>query len=401
MALGRRILAFAGLPLLSLIAPFLFLPVLARTAPTDAWVGIALGQSVGGFSALIASWGYSTLAPPKVATAGTFQRVRILVTSLHVRLPLWLVAASIAMVATSLLAPVGVRFDSALMALAMSLAGLAPTWFWIGVGRVKPIVLLEVLPRIVATIMATVVLVAGGSVMWYPALLTMAMLCAPVVVAVRYAGREVLKVEREELRTVIREHPPAVIAESAAGVYNSLAIALVTSAAPIAQVGRYVSGDKVYRIGQYGVSALGNALQGWVVQDGKRSLGRRLRAAVVLHALLGSFGMVSAGVAGPWLTQLLFGQDVAISSATAWGFGLALLGVSLGTAFGRIGLIALGARQAFMWCVIFASAGGVVALLLGAAAGGAAGAAWALGAIEIASAATQGVVLACLWRRKA
>src|SRR5690606_39093593 len=77
-ALARRILAFAGVPFLSLLAPFLFLPVLARLAGADAWVAIALGQSVGGFAALIGGVGYPTLAPPQVALADQERRRRIL-----------------------------------------------------------------------------------------------------------------------------------------------------------------------------------------------------------------------------------------------------------------------------------------------------------------------------------
>ncbi|MFO7245063.1 MAG: hypothetical protein DIU73_009345, partial [Actinomycetes bacterium] len=59
-ALARRILAFAGIPFLSLVAPFIFLPVLARLASVDVWVAIAVGQSLGGLAALVAGLGYTT-----------------------------------------------------------------------------------------------------------------------------------------------------------------------------------------------------------------------------------------------------------------------------------------------------------------------------------------------------
>jgi O-antigen/teichoic acid export membrane protein len=399
----RRILAFAGVPFLALLAPFLFLPVLARLAGVDAWVAIALGQSVGGFAALVGGLGYSTLAPPQVAVADADRRRRMLATSLHVRAPVWLVTGGIAAVVAALLAPATHRPEAAVMAVAMSLAALAPTWYWIGVGRALPIVWTEVLPRMVATLAATAILLAGGAVIWYPVLLIVAMIAGPAVVYLRLAGPELARVDREDARVVLRTNPPAVIAETAAGAYNSLAVALVAGVTPVGQAARYVSGDKSYRIGQYAVSALGNALQGWVaeVSAQRSALARRLRIAVLLHVALGLVGLITFALIGPALTALLFGPEVAIDELTALGFGVAAVGIALGTACGRIGLITLGARNAFAACVVAASAIGITGLLVGGALAGAAGAAWGLGIAELASGLTQGIVLLGIWRRLA
>lgn len=399
-ALARRIMAFAGVPFLSLIAPFVFLPVLARMAGADVWVAIALGQSVGGFAALVAGLGFSTLAPPIVAVASAQERRRLLATSLHLRLPVWFVAGALGAVIAAILSPAANRGEAAAMAAAMSMAALAPTWFWIGVGRALPILWTEVLPRIAATLAATGILVAGGRVIWYPVLLAAAMLAGPAVVYIRVAGSELMRVDRPEVVAVLRRHPPAVIAETAAGIYNALAVAIVTSVAPVAQAARYVSGDKAYRIGQYSVSALGNALQGWVVEAREAAIARRMRIVILLHVALGLAGLAAFGTLGPWLTRVLFGASVAIDRATAIGFGVAILGIALGTAFGRIGLITIGARHAFMTCVVAASAVGAAGLVIGGSLWGAAGAAWALGTTEVLSGLAQGAVLAVLWRKR-
>jgi len=399
-ALGKRIVGFAVIPFLSLLAPFIFLPVLARVASTDVWVAIALGQSVGGVAALVAGFGYPTLAPPMVAVASAQGRRRLLATSVHVRLPIWVVAAVIASAAAALLAPGPNRVEAVAMAAAMSLAALAPTWFWIGVGKSLPILWYEVLPRMAATLVATGILLLDGSAIWYPVLLAVAMVAGPAFVYFRNAAFELVHVDRDDVRAVMRSHPPAVIAETSAGVYNSLAVAIVTLVAPVAQVATYVSGDKAYRIGQYSVGALGNALQGWVVEARESGFGRRLRIVIGLHVSLGVAGLAGFGLLGPWLTELLFGADVAIDEATAFGFGFAILGISLGTAFGRIGLITIGARKAFMTCVLVASAVGATALLLAGARWGAAGAAWALGGTELASGIAQAIVLGALWRHR-
>lgn len=400
VALGKRIVGFSVIPFLSLLAPFIFLPVLARVASADVWVAVALGQSVGGVAALVAGFGYPTLAPPMVATASAEGRRRLLATSVHVRLPLWAVAAVIAAAAAAFLAPESSRAEAIAMAAAMSLAALAPTWYWIGVGRALPILWYEVLPRMAATLAATGILLLHGPVMWYPVLLAIAMFAGPAMVYARNSAAELAKVDWEDVRAVLRRHPPGVIAETSAGVYNSLAVAIVTLVAPLAQAATFVSGDKAYRIGQYSVGSLGNGLQGWVVEARESGLGRRLRIVIWLHVSLGLSGLAAFGFLGPWLTVLLFGADVAIGHTTAFGFGVAILGISLGTAFGRIGLITIGARKAFMTCVLAASAVGAAGLFTGGALWGAAGAAGALGITELLSGLAQGTVLTVLWRRR-
>ncbi|WP_166866303.1 polysaccharide biosynthesis protein [Salinibacterium sp. ZJ70] len=399
--LMRRILAFAGIPFLSLLAPFLFLPALARVAGADAWVAIALGQSIGGFAALVAGLGYPTLAPPRVALAHALDRRRIVATSLHARVPVWIVAAIAAAFIAYLVAPASHRGEAVAMAIVMSAAALSPTWYWIGVGRALPILAAEVVPRMLASLAATVVLLSGGGAIWYPLLLAVAMIAGPAWVYVRIAGSELISVSRAEVAGVLRAHPPAIVAESAAGAYNALAVTLVAAVAPVMQAAAYVSGDKTYRIGQYAVSSLGNALQGWVAEGLREPalLVHRIRVAVILHAGLGTAGLLAFATLGPWLTRLLFGESVAIDLPTALGFGVATLGIALGTACGRIGLITLGARRTFMFCVLAASGLGVAGLLAGGTLWGAAGAAWGLGIAELASGVGQGLLLLGLLRR--
>lgn len=400
LALARRIVAFAGAPFLSLVAPFFFLPVLSRLAGVEAWVAIAVGQSVGGFAALLAGMGYTTLAPPRIAVASETERRRYVATSLHVRAPVWAVAAVIAAVVAAWLAPAPYRADAVATAVALSLAGLAPTWYWVGVGKAGPILWAEVAPRAMAMVLASVVLLAGGDLLWYPALLAVAMVVGPAVVYARIAKGQWHLTHRAEVLGILRHHPPAVIAETAAGAYNALAVTLVARVVPVAEAARYVSGDKAYRIGQYAVSSLGNAMQGWVVEAGAERLARRMRAAVALHVSVGAVGMVAFALCGPWLTRTLFGAQVAVTEATAMGLGLAILGISIGTVAGRIGLIMVGARHLFMACVVTASVFGASGLLFAGHAWGAPGAAWALGITELASGVAQAVLLAWIWRTR-
>lgn len=393
-SLAKRILAFAGIPFVALLSPFIVLPVLARVADEDVWLAIAIGQSVGAFAALGIALGYSTVGPAEVAGADAAGRRRLLAASIHARLPLWVVGCAIAVLIAALVAPASARPEAMLMAAAMSLTGLTTTWYMIGVGRALPLLTYDVLPRFVATLIAGGVLIAGGSVLWYPGLLAIAIIGGTLAYLSRTAGRDLLRFEAGEVRAVYRRNATAVAAEASAGAYNALAVTLVGIVAPVAQAARYVSGDKLYRIGQYAVTALGNALQGWVVEPGTgRALWGRIRVTILLHAGLGILGFAAFVLLGPWLTAFAFGPGLAIDTATAAGFGAAAFAISLGTAFGRVSLIALGRRREFMVCVMIASATGVVAILVLGSVAGAAGAAWGLAIGELVSVTGQGLVL--------
>ena len=141
---AKRILGFAGLPFLSLITPFLFLPILARVAGADAWLAIAVGQSSGGFFALIVALGFNTVGPPLIALAEPSIRPRLLVTSLHARALVWLPSAVIAAVIAAVVSPDDYRIDAAVMAIAMTLTGLSSAWFMIGLGRASMIAIYEI-----------------------------------------------------------------------------------------------------------------------------------------------------------------------------------------------------------------------------------------------------------------
>ena len=393
-------LAFAGLPFLSLVTPFLFLPLLARIAGPDAWLAIAIGQSVGAFVALIVALGYNTVGPTMVALASTVARRELLIVSVRARVAILIPGSVVAVGIAVLVAPASHRLESGLMSLAMVLTGLSASWFMIGLGRAGLIVVYEILPRIVATLLAAAALVLLDAVIWYPILLVVASVVSVAGFLLRMApARELVRSRPGAVRGVLRSNRSALVTEVAAGAYNSLAVTFVSLTASVDQAAGYVSGDKLYRIGQYSVSALGNALQPWVVEEQRREFAHRVRRALLLHFLLGIAGLLGFAFLGSWLSGWLFGASVAIDEATALGFGVATLGIALGTALGRVTLVGLGARREFMTSVLTGAAIGVPAILLLAAQFGAAGGAWGLALGEAVSVACQAVFVLRRWPR--
>ncbi len=396
----RRVVAFAGLPFLSLITPFFFLPLLARIAGADSWLAVAIGQSAGAFAALFVSLGYNTVGPTLVARAPVDDRAAVLRESLPARLLLFVPCTAVAVVVAVLVAPAGHGVEAGLMAVALATSGLSATWFMVGLGRASLIVRYEILPRIAATLIAAGALVATGVVVWYPALLIAAAVVSTAAFVLRtVGGLRGLRGERGDARRMLRLNGSAMAIEVAGGAYNSLAVTFVGVMTTVAQAASYVSGDKFYRMSQYAASALGNAAQGWVVEAGDVLFAARARRAILVHAVLGLLGFAAFATLAPWLTSVLFGPEIAIDQLTALGFGVATFGIALGTGLGRVVLVALGARREFLVCVLLGASAGVPAILLLAGQFGAAGGAWGLAIGELVSVAAQAVFVALRWRR--
>jgi O-antigen/teichoic acid export membrane protein len=296
--------------------------------------------------------------------------------------------------------PAGHGLVGALMSLAMVLTGLSSSWYMIGLGRAALIAVFEIAPRIVATIAAAVVLLVSSSVLWYPTFLIIASVTSVVGFAVWTIGwRGLRHPGHAPVREILLSNRSAVATELAAGAYNSLAVTFVSLTAPVAQAASYVVGDKLYRIGQYSVSALGNALQGWVVENNREQFAHRARRSFLLHGALGLCGLAAFGLLGPWLSVFLFGSAVAIDLPTALGLGVATLGIALGTTLGRVTLVGLGARREFMTSVFIGAAVGTTSILVLSGLYGAAGGAWGLALGEAASVTAQSLFLRRVWKR--
>jgi len=399
-AFVKRLIGFAGLPFLSLVTPLLFLPVLARVAGADAWVAFAVGQSIGGFFALIVSLGYNTVGPRMVAVSSQETRPLLLAISLRARILLWVPSTVVAIALSLAIAPSLHRAEAALMATAMTLTGLSSAWYMIGLGSAGSIAIFEIFPRIAATLASGAIVLVGGSVLWYPVLLILA-----IVIGVGSYARQTLRSgfwadsQWKDIAHVLRSNRAATATEVSAGLYNSLSVTFVGASASTSQAASYVSGDKLYRMGQYSVSALGNALQGWVVENGPQEFGRRARVSFALHLGLGLIGCATFALLGPWLSALLFGAGVAIDEMTALGLGVATIAIALGTTLGRVTLVGMGGNRAFLISVLLAACVGVPAIIFLSAAFGAAGGAWGLAIGEFVSVIAQSVSLTLLRRR--
>jgi PST family polysaccharide transporter len=94
------------------------------------------------------------------------------------------------------------------------------------------------------------------------------------------------------------------------------------------------SADRLYRFSLLAVVALGNGLQGWVLESGANTRRRQL-AAFLAHVLLGVVGAVCLAVAGTGMTALLFGRELAAPQAVMTWYAATFFVISVATPISR------------------------------------------------------------------
>lgn len=383
MALARRLLSFSTIPAASALIPFLVLPILAYNAGAGPWVAVAVGQSVGGFFALAVSLGLNVVGPTLVSLAPEAERPELFATGTRARLAVALPGAVMAAIVAALLAPGADAPIAATMAVAITLGGLSSAWFLIGLGRPLPLILFELLPRAAATALGGAIILVGGPVLWYPALLLLAIAGGIAAYAATVMKpRALVCGDWRASLAFARLHLAAAATETVSGAYTTLAVSLVSAGTTTGQAAAYVSGDKLFRMGQTVVGAQGNALQGWVVEEDRAHFGARARKALVLHALLGVLGFAAFALIGPWLTGVLF-RGKEMDTATAILFGAAILCISLTTSLGRHVLVPLGRTRAIFVSVVAGAVVGVPLTLALSTLWGSVGGATGLASAEV------------------
>ena len=388
----RRLTGFTVLPLLSLVTPFLLLPVVARVAGPSGWSSFVAGQAVGMVGATVVFWGWNVGGPVLVAQASSaVERAEVYAASLRTRYLLLLGVVPAAAVVSALVAQPGHRVDASAMAVATSLLGLSPSWFGIGVGDPWLLFWYDTMPRVVAAVVGAGVVWATGFVWTYPVLLALSVAVSLVAFRRRVVagvdGTSPFPVSRSggELRT----HLGTAGINLAATAYASTPVPIVTVAFRPDVSSPFASADAAYRLGLFTVTAVGNAFQGWTLEGAGGERRSRHRAAFGAHLVLGVVGGLLFAALGPWVTGFVFGPDVAAPRDVCVWYGVAFLFLSVSTPPIRNLLVPAGRVRLVLGWTLGSAVVGLV-LMLGAAVAG-----WSAG-VAAGMAVSEAVLLAGL-----
>ena len=355
----RRLAGFTLLPLLSLVTPFLLMPVVARIAGGDGWSSVVAGQAVGTFGATVVFWGWNVVGPVQIARAADARaQAEVYAASLRTRLGLLVVVLPVSMAVSVAIARPDYRVISAAMAAATALLGLSPAWFGIGVGRPMLLLWYDTLPRFVAAVVATPVVLVTRQIWPYPVLLALSVVVGLLAFHRGVAGGSGWS--PWPLRGTARE----LGAQGSTAAINLTATAYASSPVPIATAtfaetrsSALASADTAYRLGLFAVTAMGNAFQGWTLELGAPRRARHL-SAIGSHLVLGAVGAVAFALLGPWATGVLFGDAVAATREICVAYGVSFLFISASSPLIRNLLIPAGrTRLVLGWTAVSAVAG--------------------------------------------
>ncbi len=389
-----RLVGFGSLPLLASLAPLLLLGVVTRSCTVDEWAALSVGQAVGSFATAATMFGWQVVGPPAIALVADDEHAReIYAASWWLRAGVYVAVTPCAAVVSILLSPAGNGALAVSMCASAAFAGMSMTWYAIGQGRPGLITVFEVIPRLVSLAVGAAIVALSGHAIWYPVCALVGAVATQTVFH-RRIFRWVIPTPpgRAALSRAVRMSVPGAAVILVGGIRSSLPIPAATFASDADTVARLSSADRLYRYSLFSTSALGDALQSWVLECGIG--GRRQHIALLLHALLGAAGAAGLAVVGPWATVVLFGAHLEATGDLFAGYAVAFFCVSVGTPLVRNVLVPLGQTRAVV-------AADVVGLVCGVGAAfplihqfGAAGIPLALAVTE--GTATSGYVLSAV-----
>jgi PST family polysaccharide transporter len=363
--LWRRLLGFTLLPAIAAVSPLLVLPVLSRVAGPDGWASAIAGESVGTFAAIAVAYGWTTIGPALVSVAlDDPHRGRLYRDALVVRLLTAAVALPVTAVACALVASPGYEWLSVLMGLQGALIAMSFTWFAVGMGDPRSIMLYDAVPRVVVAVLAAIAIAQVGVVELYPAGGILVTLVGTTLYTLRLLKRYPSDWPRlGEIPGLFRLGAPVALNDAALGAYSSVPTPLVNVTSPGTAAAGFASADKMLKLGQFLPLTLANALQSWTGEVNGPPRARRVAIAVWCHAAFGVLGWIVLAFAGPWVSGILFGPDAAATPAVCIVLGLAFAMYSTRTSMTRHLLFPTGQARAVMRATLIATAAGVPAMI--------------------------------------
>lgn len=313
--------------------PFIVLPVLARVTSSDEWTALNVGLGVGAITAAVGLVGWNILGTPLVALAQSTERRHTLYgRSFYIRTIACLALVVPALALSVVMGPASAWPLSALMAIATTLSSLSIAWYAVGVSSPRMIAVFDIAPRTVGTAIALALVLWTGSALWYPIMLGLSSITGTLLF-----HRSLLTSFMPPwpgfaaLRRDVKDMRAAWGVESIGNTYANAPVPLASALTPVVSSSAYASADRIYRYGIMLVGAVGNALQGWVLETDASDRHRRNMVAIAVMSGVGILGGTYLAILGPWSTSILFGADKAGDPAVMVALGVAFFGVSAST----------------------------------------------------------------------
>ena len=200
----------------------------------------------------------------------------------------------------------------------------------------------------------------------------------------------------------LRSQSTIALSSTIGSLYTASPIPIASRGSNVTSLAQFTSAERIYRYSLYSVVALGNALQSWTLEVHGEARRKRQLGSVAAHGSLGIAGGALIIAMGPWLTETLFGTQLAASRSVMVGFAVAFACTSTSTPCIRNILLPSGAKRRVLAGTIAGACFGVPMMALGAMNCGVAMVSLGLGLSEFIALLITGTgAIRCIKRRTA
>lgn len=332
----------------------LAIPVIVALAGAGPWASMATGQSIGGFFAVVAEFGWGLTAPAAIAAAAPHLRPAMFLDSLLARLLLVLPLAILQAAVTIAIVPQA-KVVAIVSGAAVLLTGVSASWYFAGEARPGRFLFLDTVPRVAGTLFGLLLVALTDDLL----LFAVAQLGGSLVALVASAY-VILREGRFDLRTAARW--PRIRSNLAAQRHGLLATGLNAAFVPavlaIVAVGSpallpvFVLADRLTRFIGMALSPLYRVLQGWVPAVKGLELLRRISIGGQLTAVASGLGGIIFAVGLPLFGSLLTHNQVLFDPGTAIAFGI-IAAIQIGSPYlTGVALMAVGRLTVVSWSLL-------------------------------------------------
>jgi hypothetical protein len=323
------------------------IPLLVKGAGLPAWGSIATGQAAGGIAAGVVAWGWGVIGPAEIASRDGAARWRFFKISVRARLLIAIPVVPAAAACSWLITAEPVL--GAAMAGAVALSGLSASWFFVGAGDPRSLILFDAAPRALANIVGAVAVVAGASPLTYPAAVCLATFGSATWASLRILGTlgsTPGRVSRRDVAIALTRQSSPLAASLLASTYLTMPLISVAVLAPAATPA-YALADRLLKLALTALTPVGQYTQSWVPTPGS-DLHRRIRLAVQGVGLVAVISGLVFLFLGPLVATWLSAGELTLTSDVAAGLAVALAASVVTQTVGLACLVPLGQQRALL-----------------------------------------------------
>ena len=397
MSRSRTILRFGGgyglAVIIGGVLSIAVIPVVILAAGERSWATIAVAQAVGGFAFVLVAAGWGVTGPTATAALDEGERGRFYRDSVATRSWLFLI-----FVGPSCLLAVLLTDQPWLAAMTVAggmLAALSAGWFYVGESSPVRFLIIDTLPRNLATVVGALILLVTGEALWFVTAQFLGALVAAVVATIDIARRypadgwsigPIASLRR------LRGQSSAITMAATAAVYVNLPIVVVQVFVPSATA-VYALAERIMRMALYATRPFVQFSQGYVPHPDPAQQAIRASRVSALALASGVLGGAAYAVAGPLVSSVLSGGTLPMSLDLSIPMGLALAAMLGSQVTGFACLTAFGLTRTLAQSTVVGAILAALALIPAALVLGVVGVAWVLAMSELAVLAVQLVKL--------